>query len=121
MCALSAVRFNPVLKQFYERLLARGKREKVALVAVMRRIIVILNAMLKTNTTWTRPCAAAPKKLDRWRVAHKSTGGMLHSIPELGTPVGNAASILNTVAMCERCSVRAGGPRVSTTARTSVR
>jgi transposase len=55
MCALSAIRFNPLLKQFYERLLARGKLEKVALVAVMRRIIVILNAMLKTNTTWRQP------------------------------------------------------------------
>jgi len=33
---------------------ARGKLEKVALVAVMHRIIVILNAMLKTNTTWTQ-------------------------------------------------------------------
>ena len=40
MCALSAIRFNPLRKQFYERLLARGKLEKVALVAVMRRIIV---------------------------------------------------------------------------------
>jgi hypothetical protein len=50
-----------VLKQFYERLRARGKLERV-LVAVMRRIIVILNAMLKTNTTWTKPCAAALEK-----------------------------------------------------------
>ena len=62
MCALSAIRCNSVLKQFYERLLARGKLEKVALVAVMRRIIVILNAMLKTNTTWRQPCAAAIDK-----------------------------------------------------------
>ena len=58
MCALSAIRCNPVLKQFHERLRARGKLEKVALVAVMRRIIVILNAMLKTNTTWRQ--ASAP-------------------------------------------------------------
>jgi transposase len=48
-----------VLKQFHERLRARGKREKVALVAVMRRIIMILNAMLKTNTTWRQSCTAA--------------------------------------------------------------
>ena len=59
MCALSAIRCNPVLKQFHERLRARGKLEKVALVAVMRRIIVILNAMLKTNTTWRQASAAA--------------------------------------------------------------
>jgi transposase len=62
MWALSAIRCNPVLKRFYERLRARGKLEKVALVAVMRRIIVILNAMLKTNTTWKQPCAAALEK-----------------------------------------------------------
>jgi transposase len=51
-----------VLKQFYERLRARGKLEKVALVAVVRRIIVILNPMLKTNTNWRQPCAAALDK-----------------------------------------------------------
>jgi hypothetical protein len=41
---------------------ARGKLETVALVSVMRRIIVILNAMLKSNTTWSQPCAAAVEK-----------------------------------------------------------
>jgi len=59
MCALSAIRCNPVLKQFHERLRARGKLGKVALVAVMRKIIVILNAMLKSNTTWRQASAAA--------------------------------------------------------------
>ena len=58
MCALTATRNNPVLKEFYERLLARGKLRKVALVAVMRRMIVILNAMLKTDTMWRPPCPA---------------------------------------------------------------
>jgi transposase len=62
MCALSAIRCNLVPKLFYERLLARGKREKVALVAVMHRIIVILNAMLKTNSTWREPGAAPLEK-----------------------------------------------------------
>ena len=61
MCALSAIRCNPVLKQFYERPRS-GKLETVALVSVMRRIIVILNAMLKSNTTWSQPCAAAVEK-----------------------------------------------------------
>jgi len=62
MCVLSAIRCNPVLKQFYERLRARGKLGKVALVAVMRSIIVILDAMLESNTTWRQPCAAALEK-----------------------------------------------------------
>jgi len=62
MCALSAVRWNPVLKRFYEQLLARGKLEKVALVAVMRKIIVMLNAMLKRDTLWSEPCAGLSAK-----------------------------------------------------------
>ena len=52
MAALSAARFNPVLKEFYERLMARGKPAKVALVAVMRKMLVILNAMVKNKKTW---------------------------------------------------------------------
>lgn len=50
--ALSAVRYNPVLKPVYTRLLAAGKPKKVALIAVMRRLIVILNAMVATGTVW---------------------------------------------------------------------
>jgi transposase len=56
MCALVAARSNPVLKQFYERLVARGKPKKLALAAVMRKLIVTLNAMLKTNSLWKSPC-----------------------------------------------------------------
>lgn len=56
MCALSAVRSNPVLKEFYARLVARGKPRKLALVAVMRKLIVTLNTMLKNNTLWRPPC-----------------------------------------------------------------
>jgi transposase len=52
-CALVAVRHNPIAKPFYERLRARGKPHKVALVATMRKLLTILNAMLKTNTDWT--------------------------------------------------------------------
>lgn len=47
MATLSAIRFNPVIKRFYERLLSQGKEKKVALVACMRKFIVILNAMLR--------------------------------------------------------------------------
>jgi transposase len=55
-CARVAIRHNPVAKPFYEGLRARGKPHKVAIVATMRKILTILNAMLKTNTDWT--CAA---------------------------------------------------------------
>lgn len=50
MAALTACRYNPQLKIFYDRLVAAGKLKKVALVAVMRKMLVILNAMLHART-----------------------------------------------------------------------
>ena len=52
MAALVAVRHNPVIKALYVRLLQRGKLKKVALVACMRKLLTILNAMMRTRTTW---------------------------------------------------------------------
>jgi transposase len=52
MATLVAVRHNPVLKACYERLLAAGKAKKVALVACMRKLLTILNAMVKHQTPW---------------------------------------------------------------------
>jgi transposase len=52
MAALSASRFNPVIHTFYERLLQRGKEHKVALTACMRKLLVILNAMVKNQEPW---------------------------------------------------------------------
>lgn len=52
MAALVATRFNPVIKMFYVRLLATGKAKKVALVACMRKLLTILNAMLRKNEEW---------------------------------------------------------------------
>jgi transposase len=53
MAAIAAVRSNPVIKPFYERLIARGKPHKVAMVACMRKMLTILNAMMRSNTPWT--------------------------------------------------------------------
>ncbi|HWG84164.1 MAG TPA: IS110 family transposase [Deinococcales bacterium] len=52
MGALVASRHNPVIKSLYERLREAGKPGKVALVACMRKLLVILNAMLRDNTPW---------------------------------------------------------------------
>jgi transposase len=52
MAALSAVRFNPVIKAFYEQLRQRGKLTKVALVACMRKLLTILNAMIDSDEPW---------------------------------------------------------------------
>ena len=59
MAALSAVRFDPTIKAFYERLRAAGKPPKVALVACMRKILSILNAVIKSNTAWEQRCPQA--------------------------------------------------------------
>ena len=52
MATLVGVRYNPVLKAFYERLVRAGKAKKVALTACMRKLLTILNAMLKHHATW---------------------------------------------------------------------
>lgn len=52
MATLSATRHNPVIREFYQRLLTRGKLKKVALVACMRKLLSILNRMLQDGTTW---------------------------------------------------------------------
>jgi len=52
MATLTAVRHNPVLKAFYQRLVAAGKSKKVALVAAMRKLLTILNAIVKHRTSW---------------------------------------------------------------------
>ena len=52
MAALVAARHNPPLQRFYQRLRAAGKPPKVALVAVMRKLLAILNAMIKHQTAW---------------------------------------------------------------------
>jgi transposase len=52
MAAVSAVRWNPVIRQQYERLIAAGKPHKVAIVACMRKLVIIASAMLRNNTAW---------------------------------------------------------------------
>lgn len=52
MSALVATRHNSVIKTFYNHLLNAGKAKKVALVACMRKLLSILNAMLKKNEAW---------------------------------------------------------------------
>jgi len=51
MATLSATRHKPVIRAFYQRLLARGKAPKVAMVACMRKLLTILNALVKKTTT----------------------------------------------------------------------
>jgi transposase len=53
MAALTASRYNPIIKAFYHRLCGAGKARKVALTACMRKLVIILNSMVKHQQTWT--------------------------------------------------------------------
>lgn len=52
MATLSSIQFNPVIQTFYQSLVKRGKEKKVAVVACMRKLLTILNAMIRDNNTW---------------------------------------------------------------------
>ena len=60
MAAVVASRFNPVIRTFYQRLLAAGKPKKLALTACMRKLVLILNAMVKNNQPWNQFLTQAP-------------------------------------------------------------
>jgi transposase len=53
MAALTASRYNPIIKAFYHRLCGAGKARKVVLTACMRKLLIILNSMVKHQQTWT--------------------------------------------------------------------
>jgi transposase len=58
MAAVSARRWNPIIRKFAERLAAQGKRAKVIITACMRKLLVILNTMVKNNTPWRQQHAS---------------------------------------------------------------
>jgi transposase len=58
MATLVATRHNPVIRAFYRKLCAAGKPKKVALVACMHKLLLILNAILRQQTPWSVPAAA---------------------------------------------------------------
>ena len=61
MPCLAIVKHNPPLREFYHRLIKAGKAKKLALIAVMRKLVVIANAMLKTGKAWSATATdAAP-------------------------------------------------------------
>ena len=59
MAALSAVQHNPSIRAFYRRLVAQGKHKKVALTACVRKMLIILNAMIRDGVYWNE--TATPK------------------------------------------------------------
>ena len=59
IAALVATRWNPVIRVFYQRVRAAGKAPKVALVAAMRKLLTMLNAMVHAGTPWQPVVAQA--------------------------------------------------------------
>lgn len=64
MATLTSTRFNPVIRNFFNHLVCNGKEKKVALVACMRKLITILNAILRTHQPW-RPVYSSSQILDK--------------------------------------------------------
>lgn len=60
MGALLVARYNPTIKEFYERLLKADKSKKVALVVYMRKLLTILNALMRDHAVWRSPHALTP-------------------------------------------------------------
>ncbi|GAB5404835.1 MAG: hypothetical protein Aurels2KO_30660 [Aureliella sp.] len=58
MAGLVSTRYKPTMKAFYERLVSKGKPKKEALVAVMRKLLVTLNVMVREQKTWCEPTLA---------------------------------------------------------------
>jgi transposase len=73
MAALAGVRHNPVIRDFYKRLKARGKPSKVALVACMRKLLAILNEMVRHQQPWRNQPTAASKQQDAEKVVVAGT------------------------------------------------
>ena len=69
MAALIAMRCNPALKAFHNRLAATGKKPKVVIVAVVRKMITTLNAMLRNETPWVDRCSGRHSVLTGPRAA----------------------------------------------------
>lgn len=59
MATIAAVRFNPVLRTFYQRLVSRGKPKKLALIAAAHKLLTILNAMARDGKPWIAPASPA--------------------------------------------------------------
>ena len=59
MATFTAMRFNPVIKEFYQRLVAKGKPYKVAITACMRKLLSIINLMVRNQTLWRSASVSA--------------------------------------------------------------
>ena len=81
MAALTATRHNPPLRRFYHRLCAAGKAKKVALVACMRKLLTMLNAMLRDQTPWQPPAVC-------YRLTANTVAPPLRQGREMPSPCG---------------------------------
>ena len=71
MAALSAIRSNPIIRKFYQRLESQGKKFKVAITACMRKILVILNTLVRNDCLWSPPL---PENVSQNNLRQRGTG-----------------------------------------------
>ena len=81
MAALSAKTHNPLIRKFAERLKAEGKLPKVILTACMRKLLVIPNTMLKTNTLWNPRIVWKLSKINLKDLKMNTAAGLLNLTP----------------------------------------
>ena len=100
MAALSACRYNPALKTFHNRLAAAGKKPKVILVAVMRKMITTLNAMLRDGASWQpqRKCSCQCGSNSPSRSHGKNVSGRTFPKPMKFQSLGGLVNLMATSA-----------------------
>ena len=84
--AMVASRFNPVIRDFYQRLLSAGKPKNLALTACMRKLLVILNSMLKYGSSWNHPTTRSltlSRRLLDIPLSHPDVPAVLRMTPRL--------------------------------------
>jgi transposase len=74
MAAIVAMRHNPLIRACYERLVAAGKPKEVAIVACMRKLLIILNAMVRTGRPWKETAATAQDDAEAHIVPQRGRG-----------------------------------------------
>ncbi len=92
MAAMAAIRFNPSMKSFYGRLREAGKPGKVALVAVMRKLVGLLHAVLRRQGTWS----AEPPKRETEQASQHGEGGREQAASHENDQVAQPMAALTT-------------------------
>lgn len=101
MAAIVAMRHNPVIRTCYERQVTAGKPEKVAIVACIRELLIILNAMVRIGKPWKEGAAPGWTDAEGGIASHKPSG--LHLSWSVGDPALEAERAIEKIDICGAC------------------